>query len=179
MNVFVDCGASDGGTIQRFRDLYPAAETFEIHAFEPNPAWPEIRGVNFHREAVWVMDGHAELYCGDPESATLMRGKTTGHIDYSRPVRVATIDFGSWLNQFPVRSVVLKMDIEGACYQVLKRMLQTEALLRIRELHIDWHWNKIGMTLQAHEACLASLRGWGFPIYDLSRARPKFLEAYP
>lgn len=178
-NVFVDAGASDGGTIRRFRELYPDASQYEIHAFEPNPIWPEIPNVQFHRKAVWIGDGLVDLYCGEPESATLMRTKTTGNIDYQNPLTIPAIDFGRWLCRFDRRSVVLKMDIEGAEYAVLDRMILTGAIHTVRELHIDWHWNKIGMTEKFHTVYLDRLSRYGFKVYDLSRSRPEFLEDYP
>lgn len=37
-------------------------------------------------------------------------------------------------------TIVLKMDIEGAEYDVLDRLVQTDALARVNELYIEYHW---------------------------------------
>lgn len=175
--IFIDCGASDGGTVERFRRLYPRAEQYEIHAFEPDKRFPVIPSVNFYRDAIWVEDGVVDFYLGLPESSSLIQHKTTGELDTQHPKRVYAVNFSRFIQQFPRHSVVLKLDIEGAEYAVLGKMISEETIHAVRELHVDWHWNKIGMSERRHLDLIEQLPE--IPIYDLSKSKPEFLENYP
>jgi hypothetical protein len=41
--------------------------------------------------------------------------------------------------------VILKLDVEGAEYNILEKMIRDRTIRRINHLFIEWHWNKVGI----------------------------------
>ena len=61
-------------------------------------------------------------------------------------VRVPTVDFGRWLeSRFCKEDYVhVKMDIEGAEFEVVRHLVLTGAAQLIDEIAIEWHLAKVG-----------------------------------
>jgi FkbM family methyltransferase len=160
---FLDCGGHDGCSVRKFRDVYPDAGEYFIHSFEPRPdfaACYDHLGVNFHAVAVWVVDGQVDFYlCDRPKKngASLLGSK----VGTDRRITVPCIDFSRWLRATcrPEDYVILKMDIEGAEYAVLSKLIDDGALAYIDKLLVEFHHHKIGMSLEEHEALLKRLEG--------------------
>ena len=55
--------------------------------------------------------------------------------------------------------VVLKLDIEGAEYEVLNRLIDTNALSRVRELYVEYHWWGRVSLRERIESCLQNRPG--------------------
>lgn len=55
------------------------------------------------------------------------------------------------------QEIVLKLDIEGAEYEVLEDMIYKNALKNITTLHCEFHWEKIGMPEQKHKAFVSEV----------------------
>ena len=70
--------------------------------------------------------------------------RRTSHPEHERSVRVRTIDFAQWLGERFCRAdaVDVKMDIEGAEFQVLEHLLRTGRADLIDTLAIEWHTTK-------------------------------------
>lgn len=152
--IFIDGGANRGLLLAAAIELL---DDFEFHAFEPNPAMigslHELaathtdRHIRVHHAALWTEPGTLDLFETDPaqdagrEGCTVMAGKTSWGVDYSKPVAVPAIDFDAWLwNTInPDDLVVLKLDIEGAEYPVLERMIETGSLDLVDEVLIEFH----------------------------------------
>jgi FkbM family methyltransferase len=152
--IYIDLGAHDGSTIQAFRADNPE---FIIFAFEPNPRLAAIlrgafagTGSNVHvmEAAAWIFDGAVKLYFGErsDQSTTIIPGKRTPDwpVDYAHPHTVLAIDFDRWFreNTSADDHVVIKMDIEGAEYRLLRRLIDTGSLGRAAELRVEWHWDR-------------------------------------
>lgn len=133
---------------------------FEFFAFEPNSVLhPYIREniktlplqfpLNLRQEAVWIENGTTNLYLGQHESSTVMLGKRMlpehgPPIDYSNPVLVPAIDFSTWIREsFSEQdNIVVKMDIEGAEYPVLRKMIADQSISFIKVLYVEWHYDR-------------------------------------
>jgi FkbM family methyltransferase len=182
MRLYVDLGAHNGQTL---RDWLVAHPDDTCVAFEPNPAalahsnweWLESRyGVRYsvYPYAAWtencarmLLRNPAKRYQnpGDNQSATLMVEKTTGGVCREGAVEVECVDFSDWLRRRCVETkfetVTVKMDIEGAEYAVLDKMLADETLLLVDVLMIELHGEKMNLAnrVSKHgalvEACLA------------------------
>jgi FkbM family methyltransferase len=101
--------------------------------------------------AAWITDGEIDLFMSDRhEASTVMPGKATYEqygwppIDYTKPIRVPCFDFASWLAGLAegAADVVVKMDIEGAEYPVLDRMMETGAINGVTDLFCEWHYDR-------------------------------------
>lgn len=151
--IFIDGGAHSGESVDLFRSLYQDAGEYEIHCFEPNPAmWPllEKKGVTLHKEAIWKEDGEKNFYIGKfSEGSTLMEKKVSGKVNYREPIKTRCVRLSRWLRENTSKEdyVFLKLDIEGAEYDVLDDMIDTGAFDNIDylcgELHLTGKNGKI------------------------------------
>jgi FkbM family methyltransferase len=143
--VLVDGGAHKGETIKHFEasDLY-AKHPWQIFSFEPNPhlipLLPQKPNVTVLNKALWIHDQGLEFYFG----TTTLGGnvvKTQVTDENLRPIRVESVDFGRWLkDNFNKDDVIfVKLDIEGAEYPILNKMLKTGTIALIDKLYIEFH----------------------------------------
>lgn len=155
MNVFIDCGAYDGDSIEEFRNWrkvsFPDKEDWTIHAFEPNPKFDhnlKKKGGDktfIHKQAVWIEDTNLEFAVDQtdtPLGSTLMSGKKNIW-DSSPKIKVEAIDFSSWIKQFKDDFVVVKMDVEGAEFKVLAKMMADETDKIPYVMMVEFHPNKV------------------------------------
>lgn len=66
MNVFIDCGAYNGDSLEEFKNwskvAFPDKANWQFYAFEPNPKFKDYWDKNTHENltfsnmAVWVED---------------------------------------------------------------------------------------------------------------------------
>jgi len=158
MRVFIDCGAFVGDALWKFR----AGTTGDVvmHAFEPNrhldAKYPV--GTIVHNEAVWIEDGEIDLYFskrGKCRSVTsVMKNKTSGHLNKKKPEKVPCVDFSKWLlNHFDADDeITLKMDIEGAEYKVLRKMIDDGSIGLVNRVYVEFHVHKMDMDFEKHRA---------------------------
>ena len=41
--------------------------------------------------------------------------------------------------------MILKLDVEGAEYDILEKMIRDRSIERLAHLFIEWHWNKVAV----------------------------------
>ncbi|MEU9319529.1 FkbM family methyltransferase [Streptomyces sp. NPDC048295] len=171
--IFVDCGANLGIVLKRFMDELP---DHDFYAFEPNATLLPSISANVERaqhaglvdvssSAVWTEDGTIDLFLGHHESSTVMPGKRVPpmynqQIDYSSPVAVPAVDFSAWLRRTatPKDLVTVKMDIEGAEYPVLRKLLADGTIDLVSVLYVEWHHDRFPAMSQAeHDEVAAAV----------------------
>ena len=162
--IFLDCGANVGQSIDLFRNKYPYANKYEIYSFEPNPQcvkYFEHKNVEFFNTAVWIRNEELDFYLGDIQSSSICKNKTTGRLDVKHPIKVSGMDFSQFVidNFCKDDYIVLKMDIEGAEYAVLNKMLTDGSMKYIDVLYVELHGNRCGYSKQEDDTLLMQLRG--------------------
>jgi FkbM family methyltransferase len=163
MTAFVDCGAFRGKALNWARKRY--GDKCSLYAFECNPRIPHSYGkdVKIIEKAVWVSDGNLRFYMNIKkptiEGHSVYKNKTTGNLDKEHPVIVESIDFSNWLKKtFNEKDIVIvKMNIEGAEYDVLEKCVKDGTMTIIKELHIQWHSKKIPGLENRHRELLEQL----------------------
>jgi len=98
-----------------------------------------------------------------PAGSTLLRDKTTWKVSKT-PVKVPCINFSNWISKRfkPKDHIVLKMNIEGAEYEVLENMLHNGVLAWINVLYISFHFRKIpSITKKRHQNLVAAIEESG------------------
>lgn len=115
-------------------------------------------------EAIWVDDGEISLFLNHDMSSTVLPGKKLSPrwptVDYSRCITVPCIDFSSWIrrNFSTSDQIIVKMDIEGAEYDVLEKMVAEDTIRDISVLYVEWHAHKFaGLGPERHERLLRSI----------------------
>ena len=151
-----------------------------VHAFEPNPhACAVLRKrfehnprVKVHEAAVHISDGTLRLYLHEnsvqdeiywSNGSSLLADKP--NVSGERFVEARTIDLAAFIDALPGRVRLLKMDIEGAEVEVLRRLIEAGSLDKVDVLFVETHerkmpWlapvtAKLKEELAAHPTCQA------------------------
>jgi len=166
MNVLIDCGTYKGRSLQTLRQKYSG---FKSYAFEPiKKHIQEIRSKNpdtiIINKAVWISNIRKRIYIGKSEGTSLYKSKHTDGIGKHGSEVVECIDFSLWIkNNFKKADfIILKMDIEGAEYPILEKMIKDDTIKYINVLYCEWHYNKIKViSKEYHNNLLKKLREIG------------------
>jgi FkbM family methyltransferase len=135
VRVIVDLGSHIGSSIAFFRARHPGAQ---IHGFEPDPrtfaaleanAGP-LEGVTIDARAVSGADGESTFFCSDYSLGSSLVGE-------GRPIAVRTVSLDTVMEELDLERIdLLKLDVEGAEYDVLAGMERLDAVRAIcGELH--------------------------------------------
>lgn len=143
--VILDCGANIGMSVLRHKQLYPNAK---IIAFEPDPQIFEslkqnviennLKDIELVLAAVWITEGELEFSSDNYDGgfiSTQQHNNSERHLSNSSVIRVPSIDLRDYLKH----SIdFLKMDIEGAEYEVLTHC--ASLLHNVEKLIIEVHY---------------------------------------
>lgn len=132
--TIVDCGGNIGLSAIWFRQNFPDCD---LTVYEADGKLSEILRANLARagfpgarvlnQAVWIKD---------TELTFASTGLDTGKIARDGGTKVTAIDLATAL---PARVDLLKMDIEGAEFDVLAHLLDTGAMAKIQNLAVELH----------------------------------------
>jgi FkbM family methyltransferase len=170
----LDCGANVGFAVLFLKTRYPEAS---VIAFEPDPACADrlertvaangLRDVKIEKAGVGGEDGTAAFYYNDAE-----RGSITASVVASwggsatRGIRMVR------LSSFVEDGVdFLKLDVEGAEYAVIRELVDTGAIHRVREAVIEYH--EIDSEPHALKQMLEALQREGFDVKQTAAERQR------
>lgn len=139
-HLVFELGANDGAWIADFCERHPY---FEPHIFEPQPRFAPVLariaakfGGRHNRQAVWITDGELRTFHSHTDEGGVGSSLFGGHAygkcgskvcedDFSESYQVETVDFAAYLRRVarPHDVIILRMDIEGAEYEVARHML--------------------------------------------------------
>lgn len=179
-SVYIDAGGHGGQSIDRFKNMMGAIPNARIYSFECHPRCYEklksyaTDNIIVSNKAVWIEDGEIDFYLdmldkttdrGFPGQAstiskTKMERGIEGQFTNDSLIKVPCIDFSKWIKTNLNKSdyIFLKMDIEGAEYEVLDRMIETGAINYLDDLDIEFHWHKIGLDKNIHDELVDKLK---------------------
>jgi FkbM family methyltransferase len=148
---FIDCGAHCGESIlmakQRFGyDIntisfepvpFLANQLIEIHKEDPT--------VQIQNSAVWIENTTKKFYICDlyTDGSSLLN--SLNELKEDQYIEIPCFDLSSWIkNTFTSEDyIILKLDIEGAEYEVLNKMIDNGTIGLINEFWGEWHDIKI------------------------------------
>ncbi|XP_077862250.1 uncharacterized protein LOC144343703 [Saccoglossus kowalevskii] len=172
---FLDCGANVASSVLLFRETYPRAKEYTIHSFEIDPqlrpyfAPFESRTMFFHNQGVSNTSGKLEAYL----EGAWYPGKISLHVEeqwgggtffaeesektaqdggnrkLSRRMQVPAVDLSQWIQHNTNRAdyVILKLDVEGAEYSIIKKMLEDGTFDWIDKFYGELHdWQPTGLS---------------------------------
>lgn len=167
MKIYIDLGAHRG---KIFKKHYETESFDQYHLFEPNKEiyekyiFPLSKdNVYVYKEAAWTCNKKVNFYIGARwagEGSTLLENKITGNVDYSNPELVHAIDISQFISGIYNNGdkVYLKMDVEGAEYEILEHMFEQDTLRLIETLEIEFHQHKFKDDLkQRHDKIIERL----------------------
>lgn len=150
---FIDCGAHCGESILMSRhkfDPYITTISFEpipYFANELQKIYSDDPNTNIVNAAVWINDDIMKFYISTEitDGSSLLGEKINDVKDENIFINIPCVDLSSWIkNTFTEDDyVILKLDIEGAEYEVLNKMINDGSIKLINELWGEWHENSI------------------------------------
>lgn len=136
----LDVGGNIGLASLWFRERHPQGD---ITTFEPDPGLAEIIRSNlqtFGDEQTQVVEAAAWTHSG--EIGFSSTGDDSGSVQFTSATRVPCIDLAEHFER-PVD--FLKLDIEGAEFEVINHLRETGALSQVRHAFIELHhWDGAG-----------------------------------
>jgi FkbM family methyltransferase len=149
--VFIDCGFYRGKAIKIFKKTKEYDKEFEIIAFEASDLKKEkienlkAVGIQLINKAVWIYDGKIDFF-----SSSRRRGQANSI--YPNPVKpksevkreIESVDFSKWIMKNFSREdfIVLKLDVEGAEYKILNKMIEDGSIDYIDILYSEYHYER-------------------------------------
>lgn len=182
MNYYFDLGAADGDTIRQFirGEMVPIGgdiREWNIIGYEPvvyeadtleklKAEYPAVN-LDIHRAAAWIDNGpivfaksNSQLNSSTMMSECEMYENSTLH-------QVYAINFEQVIMSLDANdTIIVKMDIEGAEYVILERLIETKAIKNINRLFVEFHdWIMPEEYKQRHAEivakCPITIEGWG------------------
>jgi FkbM family methyltransferase len=146
-HAMIDGGAHRGETIENFkRHRIYRERPWEIFAWECNPdlaaALPKAPDVTVVPKAMWTGEGTLEFFVTDETTcSSVYEGAGHEKVPQKKRIEVPSADFGKWLlDGFkPEDWVILKLDIEGAEYPILDKMLADGSIDLVDMLFVEFH----------------------------------------
>ena len=160
MKVFLDCGTNLGQGLKEFHSKLNLINNpeWEIYCFEPNPCiglttlFPKATNITYLQKAVWIENTLLEFR---------MQGKSTENLNglgsklevvdkkYNpencrfKLETVDTIDLSEFILKLVKEDsnveIYMKMDIEGAEFEVLPHLIDTNTIRYIKEVYCECH----------------------------------------
>ncbi|MDX1929993.1 MAG: FkbM family methyltransferase [Pirellulaceae bacterium] len=154
-----------------------------VYAYDPTPksvAWVRehvsTANFKFHPIALSDQDGFLDFYEPNPNSADQVSASVHQSHAASTAYQVPCQIFDSLLrSNGHVGCDVLKMDIEGAEYPVLKQLCQNGSIAKVKQLLVEFHHFFPGIGIEATNTTVSELRRQGFRIAWISRTNHEYL----
>lgn len=163
--IFLDCGTHLGQGIEETSKLIRIDDTWEVFTWEANPhtfnkfpveKFSYLTKLTRFQKAINDFDGSIDLNIHSVEEKNLKdSGMGSSIIDlnewnevnnihegsFTGTQKIECIDFSKWIqsNCSEEDYIIVKMDIEGAEYQVLEKMIADDTLKYIHFIYIEWH----------------------------------------
>ena len=159
--VLLDCGSHQGGGLKGMVRENGIDTSWIVFSWEANPyAYNDFNvkikksplNITSYLAAVGNKQGTITVNIQEGNGGTSGKGSSIISMDEWRPIgtapfvetaEVPMIDFSKWIfeNLKEDDYVVLKMDIEGSEYDVLEKLIETDATKFIDKLYIEFHSN--------------------------------------
>lgn len=166
MKYYIDLGGHFGEGLRSFIDMYNIDETWKIISFEPNiesfnilkvfnykncniefinkGVWVENKTLKFRPEKTSISYGSRNDGAGstfiDGDDWNIKNNNNIGGGDFLDEYNIEVIDFNEFLlNLKEVDFLLVKMDIEGSEYEILRRIIKTNSISIINDIYVEFH----------------------------------------
>ena len=176
---FIDCGANIGQSIEWALKVFKDYEVI-VNSFEPLPLNFNIIKEKFSQEdrivvqqfAVSTHYGNSTFYCqntGARTGSTLVKGKL--YLNENESIQVETIDLADWIKKNVSKDelTILKIDVEGAEYELLPHLLENNIQDLIDYWLIEYHSRKIPISSDVAQQVELNVMNSVKHVFDWSR----------
>ena len=148
---FIDCGAHCGESILTAKQYF--GSDINVISFEPVPGLAkqlqEIHQndptIQIQNSAVWINDDIKKFHLSEAytDGSSLLNSLNNLRDDHY--IDINCFDLSTWISEsFNEKDyLILKLDIEGAEYEVLNKMIEDDTIKLVNELWGEWHDMKI------------------------------------
>lgn len=150
--IILDCGSHLGESVKKFRNMFPNDDC-NFYMFEPNTylfdifnSNPEFDDCKKYNKAISNKTEIVKLWgCTETKysvGSTLEKSKADwDKIKENDFIEIESIDLSDFImNSFSKDDyIILKLDIEGAEYDTLEKLLETGVISYIDELYCEFH----------------------------------------
>lgn len=172
-NIFVDGGGNNRFFLEKYLNRFP--EFNKIYVFEPNPLfYNSYNQSNFLlvKKAIWTSDCKMPFYLSNDERQVgssliknkMCRVKDNFCMDFQKnSIEVDCLDFSNWVkkNIKNYYNFTLKLDIEGAEYDVLWKMIKDETIYLVKNLYVEFHKDHLNIEKEDHVRLIQELEKKG------------------
>ena len=160
MKVFLDCGTNMGQGLNEFDSKLKLINQpdWKIYCFEPNPCiglttlFPKATNITYLQKAVWIKNTSLE-FCMQGKDADNLNGLGSklevvdkkynpGNCRFKLET-VEAIDLSEFILKLVKEDsnveIYMKMDIEGAEFEVLQHLIDTNTIRYIKEVYCECH----------------------------------------
>lgn len=130
--IYVDAGYY-AGVAER---LNCVGRDWAKYGFEPNPGIEVPPWVK--RKAAWIKGGKVKFNVGGRDDSASIDG-TSGHAEGVPQIEVPAFDFSKFIGNLPDEPIVCSMDIEGAEFKVLAKMIDDGTAGKLTFLDVEFH----------------------------------------
>lgn len=142
MKIFIDAGYYIGKAMEYYAPFLD--NTWTVYAFEPNTNMDveeSIKRFPFNvewiKKALWTEDGEKEFVLTGRNDASHLSSVRTST---DEKVTVPVINFSKFIADLPDDATIcISMDIEGAEYPVLRKMIEDKTISKVDLLDIEFH----------------------------------------
>lgn len=189
--ILLDCGSHYGKGLRKQMEINKIDQTWKVYSWEANPyTYQHFLGSDrfvhldltaFHA-AVSNENGTIKFNVqssSDKKGGTAKSGTGSSVMsldewhckggEFVEEVEVPRIDLSEWiiknLNQDDF--VILKMDIEGAEYDVLEKIVSTDAIKYIDRIYIEWHSHMFSDPIKYKERedkLMTAFKSYNIPV---------------
>lgn len=145
--IFIDCGGNVGQSVQYALENY---EDVEVHTFEGysvnvdciREKYGDDERVHIYHNVIYKEAKEMKFYLQDWGARTgssIIKEKKS--VDKNKVEIVQSIDLGEWItsNFSKDDEIILKIDIEGAEYEVIEHLMDTRVDDYINHWFVEWH----------------------------------------
>lgn len=158
----LDIGAFNGDSALHFIS-YPDIDSIE--AYDPNSDFTELwaaitkqyETIHFHNKAVYTKTDKIEFYkrpSQAPLGSTIMKSKIQ-----NTEAETIVVDCVDILEIIPDEPFCMKLDADGAEYEILERIIEANKAHLIDRLYVEWHDSKMTSDNYARQIVIVNYFG--------------------
>ena len=179
--IFIDGGANKGQSTKSFIERYSefnfddtwSSEDWEIYMIEPQTGCSELinetkskydkHNIDFLLNAIWINNDDIQISsnakCTESASVVYKKWKNQS---------VKGLHLSEWIrtNFDKDDYIILKMDVEGAEYEVLEKMIDEDTINYVDKLYVEFHGMRVFKTREDTKKLRTEIRGRGIPVHN-------------
>lgn len=158
--IFIDCGSNIGQGLKQFASIYNMDSSWIVETFEPNPNLIDSlkfniknlpMNITIHNKAIWDTDGDVNfsIMLEESEGSSVEKlmdsrecsdAKSIAYRKHDTIITIPSVNISNILKCYNKDDyIIVKLDIEGSEFRVIRKMLLDNTIDFIDELYVEWH----------------------------------------